>query len=267
MKREEKFRDYEGFVEKFKPKLTTDDCYTPPTVYDAILAWVREEYKIGEDVPIHRPFYPGGDYENFEYKADGVVIDNPPFSILAKIVDFYIARGIKFFLFAPHLTLFSGLRNRKMTAIVAAGGIVYENGAEISTSFFTNLEPEDLRFRTALSLHKAIKESQPSKKKRTAIVLPENVKSAALINLNYISKDIYASKEESYYVNALEAHKKEGKKNGIFGGAYILSDRVTWDFERQRLKAERQRLKAVLSEDEKAIIAQLNKAAAQSEAG
>ena len=24
------FEDYDGFVEKFKPKLTTDDCYTPP---------------------------------------------------------------------------------------------------------------------------------------------------------------------------------------------------------------------------------------------
>ena len=26
----EKLEDYEGFVEKFKPKLTTDDCFTPP---------------------------------------------------------------------------------------------------------------------------------------------------------------------------------------------------------------------------------------------
>lgn len=25
----EKFNDYEGFVDKFKPKKTTDDCYTP----------------------------------------------------------------------------------------------------------------------------------------------------------------------------------------------------------------------------------------------
>ena len=30
----EKSNDYEGFVEKFKPKKTTDDCYTPPLVYD-----------------------------------------------------------------------------------------------------------------------------------------------------------------------------------------------------------------------------------------
>ena len=31
------FNDYEGFVEKFKPKKTTDDCYTPPAVYDYVL--------------------------------------------------------------------------------------------------------------------------------------------------------------------------------------------------------------------------------------
>lgn len=24
------FHDYKGFTEKFKPKKTTDDCYTPP---------------------------------------------------------------------------------------------------------------------------------------------------------------------------------------------------------------------------------------------
>lgn len=34
--REEIFNDYEGFVEKFKPKKTTDDCYTPPEIYEAV---------------------------------------------------------------------------------------------------------------------------------------------------------------------------------------------------------------------------------------
>ncbi len=34
--------NYEEFVEKFKPKKTTDDCYTPPIIYDAVLNWVRE---------------------------------------------------------------------------------------------------------------------------------------------------------------------------------------------------------------------------------
>lgn len=32
MTREEKFNDYDGFVAKFKPKKTTDDCYPPPVL-------------------------------------------------------------------------------------------------------------------------------------------------------------------------------------------------------------------------------------------
>lgn len=92
-----KFNDYEGFVDKFKPKKTTDDCYTPPAVYDAVLNYVRSTYGIAEDTPIVRPFYPGGDYEHYDYPEDCLVVDNPPFSIFSKIVDFYTKRGIRFF--------------------------------------------------------------------------------------------------------------------------------------------------------------------------
>lgn len=31
------FDKYDEFVDKFKAKKTTDDCYTPPEVYNAIL--------------------------------------------------------------------------------------------------------------------------------------------------------------------------------------------------------------------------------------
>ncbi|MFC2416236.1 MAG: hypothetical protein ACFNPT_11025, partial [Neisseria elongata] len=94
----EEFEDYEGFVEKFKPKLTTDDCYTPPAVYTAVLEWVKDEIGITEGMEVIRPFYPGGDYENEDYMGK-VVIDNPPFSIISRIVRFYQERGIPFFLF------------------------------------------------------------------------------------------------------------------------------------------------------------------------
>ncbi len=40
--RKEVFEDYDGFVNKFKPKLTTDDCYTPQYVYDVIRDLVDE---------------------------------------------------------------------------------------------------------------------------------------------------------------------------------------------------------------------------------
>lgn len=51
----EKFEDYEGFVEKFKPKKTTDDCYTPLLVYEAIANWVANEYKLDKS-EFMRPF-------------------------------------------------------------------------------------------------------------------------------------------------------------------------------------------------------------------
>lgn len=47
---------YARWLEKFKRKKTTDDCHTPPKVYDAVLAWVRKRYGIPADAPIVRPF-------------------------------------------------------------------------------------------------------------------------------------------------------------------------------------------------------------------
>ena len=99
---------YDQFVDKFKPKLTTDDCYTPDAVYDAVAGWVAKEYKLDQSDFV-RPFWPGGDYESYDYPEGCVVVDNPPFSILSKIVRFYDSRKIRFFLWAPALTLF-GLR-------------------------------------------------------------------------------------------------------------------------------------------------------------
>nr|DAU95175.1 MAG TPA: hypothetical protein [Caudoviricetes sp.] len=39
---------FEDFCEKFKPKKTTDDCYTPPTIYEVIK-------KLGLQGIRHRP--------------------------------------------------------------------------------------------------------------------------------------------------------------------------------------------------------------------
>ena len=44
-----KSKTYDEFVEKFKPKKTTDDCYTPPLVYDAVRDWACEKYGIDRD--------------------------------------------------------------------------------------------------------------------------------------------------------------------------------------------------------------------------
>lgn len=101
------FNDYEKFISKFKAAKTTDDCYTPQPIYEAVVDYVFEKAQLPEDTEIVRPFRPNGDYTAEEYPEGCVVIDNPPFSILSKIIRFYVGRGIKFFLFAPALTLFS----------------------------------------------------------------------------------------------------------------------------------------------------------------
>lgn len=100
-----KTENYEEFIEKFKPKKTSDDCYTPDNVYNAVADFVSEKYNV-DKLTFCRPFYPGGDYEHYDYKGK-IVVDNPPFSIISKICTFYSENNIKFFLFAPSLTLFS----------------------------------------------------------------------------------------------------------------------------------------------------------------
>ncbi|NBW22249.1 MAG: chromosome partitioning protein ParB [Caulobacteraceae bacterium] len=135
-KKPDLFTNYDEFVDKFEAKKTTDDCYTPNAVYAVVFDYVKSNCDIsGKE--IIRPFYPGGDFEAIEYPENCVVIDNPPFSIISKIARFYIANNIDFFLFAPHLTLFSA--DIDCTHIVAGGDIVYENGANIKTSFLSNM--------------------------------------------------------------------------------------------------------------------------------
>ena len=76
--------EYEAFVEKFKPKKTTDDCFTPPLVWDAVAEWVEKEYGVDRSKFVD-PFYPGGDYQRFFYSDDCIVVANPPFSIITEI--------------------------------------------------------------------------------------------------------------------------------------------------------------------------------------
>lgn len=145
--------DYDSFVDKFKTKKTTDDCYTPPNVYEAVLKWVRETCNLG-DRPIVRPFYPGGDFVRFDYPQNCVVVDNPPFSILAKIIKWYNENKIDYFLWSPDL---SGIR-AGATLLVTNRNILYHNGADIHTGFCSNLFGDKIVM-TAPSLRKVIAEA------------------------------------------------------------------------------------------------------------
>ena len=260
------FNDYDGFVEKFKPKKTTDDCYTPEIVYNAIADWVASEYHL-DKADFVRPFYPGGDYEHFDYNGK-VVVDNPPFSILAQIIEFYSDKEIKFFLFAPTLTL---CRYGDYCTVFPIGvDITYENGATISTSFATNLEPHKIRARTPPTLYKAVDEANKINKQKDKKSLPkysypmELVTTAAIRSYAKYGIDFVIPRSESVRVSALDAQRQ--CKKAVFGCGWLVSERVKAEREKaEREKAERE--KAIiwqLSEREKAIIETLNKAALNS---
>ena len=153
--KQEVFKDYDAIVAKFNadaPK-TTDECYTPQPVYDAVLEWLRGKVNI-EGRPIVRPFFPGGDYKNHEYPANCVVVDNPPFSILAGILRFYQATSIDYFLFAPGLTMFGNCPDGDCS-VVCGTQIVYANKAKVLTGFHTSLFP-GVKVMIAGSLNRAI---------------------------------------------------------------------------------------------------------------
>ena len=225
----EKFHDYDGFVEKFKPKKTTDDCYTPPIVYDAIADWVCRTYGVDRDA-IVRPFYPGGDYEHAEYPEGCLVLDNPPFSILSQIIRFYDEREIRYFLFAPSLTLFTGAsRSLDRCYLVADAAIVYDNGAVVKTGFITNLD--NALVRTSPELHKIIDDAntanlrQQKGKTLPKYEYPDHVLTAAKAQY-FCSHGIQyeLSKKDATFIRALDAQRSEGKS--IFGGGFLLSERA-----------------------------------------
>lgn len=128
--------EYKEFEDKFKPKKTTDDCYTPDNIYETVADYVATRFKVDRNKFV-RPFYPGGDYEKYNYMSDNIVVDNPPFSILAQIVKWYQSQGIKFFLFAPGLTIIGLTRHANI--ICVGYTVTYENGAKVNTSFVTNM--------------------------------------------------------------------------------------------------------------------------------
>ena len=240
--------EYAKFTEKFKPKKTTDDCYTPPNIYETVKTWAVKRYGL-ENTKIIRPFYPGGDYTREDYPDDCAVIDNPPFSIVAKIQRFYNDRGIRYFLFAPALTLFSGGTNNNY--VIAGADITYANGAKVNTSFVTNLG--EFKILVAPDLHQAIKQADNENTRNMHKQLPKyeypaHVASAA--RLNYLAAhgaSLAIKAENVAFVRKLDA---QGNKT-IFGSGFLLSEKAAAE------KAAAEKTAAIryeLTEREKTII-------------
>ena len=237
--------EYKKFVQKFKPKKTTDDCYTPQNVYEVVKMWAVKQYGL-QNAKVIRPFYPGGDYTGEDYSGNCVVIDNPPFSILAAIRRFYTERGIRFFLFAPALTLFNAI---EANYVIVGADITYDNGAKICTSFVTNLG--EFKILVAPDLYQAIKQADGEntrnmKKQLPQYEYPAHVASAARMNYLAAHGIQLAIKAESVaFVRKLDA---QGNKT-IFGGGFLLSEKAA----AEKAAAEKT-IVYELSEREKAII-------------
>ena len=239
---------YEEFVAKFKknaPK-TTDDCYTPQPVYEVVKEYALKLAGLTEETctPV-RPFYPGGDYRNYDYPADAYVIDNPPFSILSEIRRFYMERGIKYFLFAPALMC---IRQIDDTIICSYSDIIYSNGATIKTSFVTNAANREFCLMTAPSLKKQLEEIfQHDKKiygketkKLNSYIHPKNSFTARDIALTSRT-DFFIRRTESRFVGKIGNHEQ-------FGGAYLLSDRAAAELEEARAAGELEKARAAAEE-------------------
>lgn len=252
---------YQAFVDKFKPRKTTDDCYTPAAVYDAIAGWVAKEYKLDRSRFL-RPFKPGGDYQKEEYPAGCAVVDNPPFSILAEIITWYADRSIPFFLFGPALTIFSA-RNVDVSYICVGADITYQNGANVITSFVTNLDT--CRCRTAPELYRLIEEAKSkggTKEKHYSYAFPDCVVTAAI--LNRWSKwgiEYRLAKDQCVRISALDSMKDAGKV--IYGGGFLLSEdaaKVHAETERRAiLAAEELRYAWAVSDRERRVMRQIGR--------
>ena len=214
--------NYDAFTEKFKTKLTTDDCYTPEPVYEAVAAWVAAEYGLQRDCFV-RPFRPGGDYQAEAYGPTDVVVDNPPFSIVAEIIRFYSAAGVGFFLFAPALTLFTATEC-PVCYLPCGVSVTYANGARVPTSFVTNLD--GARVRSCPALYRAVEAA--NKAVQAAMVKtvpkydypPEVITAARVQRWAKYGVEFRAEAEDCIYTGALDA-QREARKS-IFGGGYLL---------------------------------------------
>lgn len=255
--------EYQEFLAKFEAKKTTDDCYTPPCVYEAVADYVAEKYRLDKNNFV-RPFVPGGDYKSEKYKLNDIVVDNPPFSILAEIIKYYNEHGIKFFLFAPHLTIFSSSSSSVASCLICGVQITYENGANVNTSFVTNLE--DCAFRSCPRLYRAIKTANDDNLKSKRKELPKYeypknvVTSPMIVNFSKYGIDFIVKKDECHFIRQLDSQKES--KKGLFGAGYLISNRKKSEREKaEREKAEREKDNIPeaweLSERELAIIRSL----------
>lgn len=217
---------YQEFLQKFEAKKTTDDCYTPENIYECVKKWVLKEYRLGKP-PIIRPFYPGGSYQNEHYPKNCVVIDNPPFSIISEICAWYTERNIPYFLFAPTLTLL-GIMRGEASYVAVGSAVVYENGAQVNTSFVTNLGEDKIL--AAADLREKMDEENKKNLAKQHKQLPnysypnEVITATMLCQLAKYGETFRLNRADVAFIRSLDAQKGCGKD--LFGSGFLLSEKA-----------------------------------------
>lgn len=250
--------EYNNFVDKFKAKKTTDDCYTPANVYDAVADYVVQRYGVDRAAFV-RPFYPGGDYRSQRYPDGCVVVDNPPFSIESEILDFYIERGIRFFLFCPTLTGMQALRGDrrgKLCFMLTGAKMTFENGANINTSFFTNMET-DSAVRIDHDLWKMVNDANEANERAAHDHHPKYRYPMAVITgkdykLAQFGQRLSIPWAECEFIRELDAQKDSGA--AVFGGGLLISERLAAERSEAEKRAEKM-IEVSMAEDSPNVFA------------
>ena len=253
--------EYQEWLEQKQPKKTSDDCYTPANIFEAVKAWVLQHYDLGTPEVV-RPFFPGGDYQQYEYPDGCVVIDNPPFSILSDICRWYQEHGVRFFLFAPGVSLFS-IASGTCHYLPIGVGVVYENKAQIGTSFVTNLGK--WRIEIAPDLYEVLDKINDDNLRTITADLPnydypDCVAAPARMNkLAKYGQALRIREGDTSFIRTLDAQRELDKS--IFGGGFLLSEKAAAE-KAAAEKAAAEKAAAhrwTLSERELEIVAQLGK--------
>lgn len=206
---------YENYIKRhndpLRPK-TKDDTFTPEGIYEALYDDIEDLLNL-RHYKIERPFYPDKDYkeEAKKYTNNTVVFDNPPFSLLKEIIDFYNEKGIKYVLFCPGV-LFLRYAVFAGGAIAGFDQIIYDNGAKISSALCTNML-------NAVVLAPFTNTNNEIKKEKAKMKKPLKQ------NDKLTSGKVYtvAKHLNSYYVIPYEDIKKD---SSLYGGYYIDDDEL-----------------------------------------
>lgn len=245
---------------------STDECYTPPVVYDTVLDYAVERYQL-QGKHIVRPFIPGGDYQKYVYDENDVVIDNPPFSITTKIAKWYIDHNIPFFLFVNGLygvSLSRGLHGKATVIMTNANVSFYNKGTEkrIKLGFVTNLEPKNIIIRGDATLTNKLN-GLVDKKSFKRFHYPDNfLKNNDILAALQRNAELRLTTDNCLFEDNLDYHKAQthatSQRVEVFGGGYLVNDKLYAEFKESLKHDLPNTYRVTLSTREQKLIEKLN---------